>query len=140
MKIQKNWHQKHKDNLSFGNRLADSVASGMGSWKFIIIQTILVFLWMVLNVIGFISHWDVYPFILLNLVFSTQAAYAAPIIMMAQNRQNERDRMHAESDYQTNIDAKLEIEALTKKLDALDVEKLDKIIKILEEMKAIPNK
>ncbi|NVN96243.1 MAG: DUF1003 domain-containing protein [Bacteroidetes bacterium] len=140
MKIQKNWHQKHKDNLSFGNRLADSVASGMGSWKFIIIQTILVFLWMVLNVIGFISHWDVYPFILLNLVFSTQAAYAAPIIMMAQNRQNERDRMHAESDYQTNIDAKLEIEALTKKLDALDVEKLDKIIKILEEMKTIPLK
>ena len=98
MKIQKNWHQKHTDNLSFGNRLADSVAAGMGSWKFIIIQTILVFLWMILNVIGFMYHWDVYPFILLNLVFSTQAAYAAPIIMMAQNRQNERDRMHAESD------------------------------------------
>ena len=53
-----------------------------------------------------------YPFILLNLLFSTQAAYAAPIIMMAQNRQNERDREHAEADYQTNIDAKLEIEAL----------------------------
>jgi len=135
MKNQKNWHQKHIENSSFGNRLADYVAAGMGSWKFIIIQTILVFLWMGLNVIGFISHWDVYPFILLNLLFSTQAAYAAPIIMMAQNRQNERDRMHAESDYQTNKDAKLEIEALAKKLDALDVEKLDKIIKMLDEIK-----
>ncbi|MFZ4398711.1 MAG: DUF1003 domain-containing protein [Bacteroidales bacterium] len=140
MKNQKNWHQKHIENSSFGNRLADYVAAGMGSWKFIIIQTILVCLWMGLNVIGFISHWDVYPFILLNLVFSTQAAYAAPIIMMAQNRQNERDRMHAESDYQTNKDAKLEIEALTQKLDALDVEKLDKIIKMLDEMKSDPVK
>ena len=136
MKIQKNWHKEHIDSLSFGNRLADSVAAGMGSWKFIVIQTILVILWMGLNAIGFMYHWDVYPFILLNLVFSTQAAYAAPIIMMAQNRQSERDRMHAESDYQTNIDAKLEIEALTKKLDALDVEKLDKIIMMLEDMKS----
>ena len=87
-----------------------------------------------LNVVGFVSHWDVYPFILLNLLFSTQAAYAAPIIMMAQNRQNERDRMHAEADYQTNIDAKLEIEALTIKLNKLEVDKLDKIIAMLEEM------
>ncbi len=137
MKNHKNWHEKHSETLTFGNRLADSVAAGMGSWSFIIIQTILVILWMGLNVFGFIAHWDVYPFILLNLVFSTQAAYAAPIIMMAQNRQNERDRMHAESDYQTNVDAKLEIEDLAKKLDILDVEKLDKIIKLLEGIKKI---
>ena len=64
------------------------------------------------NFVGFVFHWDVYPFILLNLLFSTQAAYAAPIIMMSQNRQNGRDRIHAEEDYQTNIDAKREIEAL----------------------------
>ncbi len=75
---------------------------------------------------------------MLNLVFSTQAAYAAPIIMMAQNRQNERDRIHAEADYQTNIDAKLEIEALSKKLNMLEVEKLDKIIKLLAEWKKDP--
>jgi uncharacterized membrane protein len=81
-------------------------------------------------------HWDVYPFILLNLVFSTQAAYAAPIIMMSQNRQSERDRIQAQSDYQTNVDAKLEIEALTIKLDKIETEKLDKIIEMLEEMRS----
>ena len=73
----------------------------MGSWSFIIIQTFLVAIWMALNLVGYVYHWDVYPFILLNLVFSTQAAYAAPIIMMAQNRQNDRDRVQAKADYQT---------------------------------------
>jgi uncharacterized membrane protein len=135
MTTTKTWHAKHRESLGFGQRLADKVANGMGSWSFIIIQSILVVLWMGLNVIGFISHWDVYPFILLNLLFSTQAAYAAPIIMMAQNRQNERDRAHAEEDYQTNIDAKLEIEALQKHLTSIEIEKLDKIIQMLEEMK-----
>ena len=135
MKTPINWHKKHTAKLSFGNRLADAVANGMGSWKFIILQTVLVVLWMFLNVIGYAYHWDVYPFILLNLLFSTQAAYAAPIIMMAQNRQNERDREHAEADYQTNIDAKLEIEALTLKLNSIEVDKLDKIIILLQELK-----
>ncbi|NDP26830.1 MAG: DUF1003 domain-containing protein [Flavobacterium sp.] len=131
----KTWHEKHVAALSFGSRVADNVAKGMGSWKFIIIQTILVVLWMGLNVVGFMYHWDIYPFILLNLLFSTQAAYAAPIIMMSQNRQNERDRIQAQADYQTNIDAKQEIETLTLILNKLDVEKLDKIISMLEEMK-----
>lgn len=135
IKMDKNWHDQHRETLSFGSRVADKVASGMGSWRFIIIQTIIVIIWMVLNFVAFISHWDPYPFILLNLLFSTQAAYAAPIIMMAQNRQNERDRIQAQADYQTNIDAKLEIEALTLKLNQLEVEKLDKIITMLEEMK-----
>jgi len=99
-----------------------------------------VLVWMTLNLIGFMYHWDVYPFILLNLLFSTQAAYAAPIIMMSQNRQNERDRMHAEADYKTNLDAKEEIEALSIFLKTLEVEKLDKIIAMLEEMKKTPNK
>jgi uncharacterized membrane protein len=135
MENKKNWHQKHRETLSFGSRLADSVAKSMGSWSFIIIQTILVILWMGLNLIGWVYHWDVYPFILLNLVFSTQAAYAAPIIMMSQNRQNDRDRVQAQADYQTNIDAKLEIEALAIKLKSLEVDKLDRIIKMLEQMK-----
>jgi uncharacterized membrane protein len=135
--IQKNWHEQHNETLGVGDRLADSVANGMGSWRFIIIQTVLVLLWMGLNLVGYMYHWDVYPFILLNLVFSTQAAYAAPIIMMAQNRQNDRDRMQAQADYQTNVDAKLEIEALAIKLNTLEVDKLDKIIRMLEEMKQI---
>jgi uncharacterized membrane protein len=136
MKNNKTWHDKHIETLSFGSRLADSVAKGMGSWKFIIIQSVFVIVWMGLNLVGYMYHWDVYPFILLNLVFSTQAAYAAPIIMMSQNRQSERDRIQAQSDYQTNIDAKLEIEALTIKLDKIETEKLDKIIEMLEEMRS----
>jgi uncharacterized membrane protein len=90
---------------------------------------------MVLNVIGFMYHWDVYPFILLNLIFSTQAAYAAPIIMMSQNRQNKRDREQAENDYKTNLDAKVEIEELQKQISKLETEKLDKIMEMLLEMK-----
>jgi uncharacterized membrane protein len=130
-----NWHEKHIEALGFGGRLADSVAKGMGSWRFIIFQTFFVILWMSLNLVGYFYHWDVYPFILLNLVFSTQAAYAAPIIMMSQNRQSERDRLQAQADYKTNIEAKQEIEALTIMLNRLEVEKLDKIIAMLEEMK-----
>ena len=128
----KNWHDKHHETLSFGNHLADTVAKGMGSWRFIIIQTVLVILWMGLNIVGFMAHWDVYPFILLNLLFSTQAAYAAPIIMMSQNRQSDRDRVQAQADYQTNIDAKHEIEALAILLKSIEVEKLDKIIEMLK--------
>ena len=135
MKTVTTWHEKHKEQLTIGNRLADAVANGMGSWRFIIIQTILVILWMTLNIVGFCYHWDIYPFILLNLLFSTQAAYAAPIIMMSQNRQSERDREQALADYQTNVEAKKEIEALQKHLAKIEIEKLDKIILMLEEMK-----
>lgn len=130
-----NWHKEHAGERTFGERLADSVAQGMGSWTFIIIQSMIVITWMILNIIAFVSHWDVYPFILLNLVFSTQAAYAAPIIMMSQNRSADRDRRHAEADYKTNTDAKKEIEALSIALNKIDVEKLDKIIQILTEKK-----
>jgi len=132
MEHTKTWHEKHKSESSFGQHLADTVASGMGSWRFIIIQTVIVAVWMIANVIGFIYHWDVYPYILLNLVFSTQAAYAAPIIMMAQNRQNERDRHHAEQDFKTNVEAKKEIEQLLEKLNSIEIDKLDKIIALLE--------
>ncbi|MFI5212478.1 MAG: DUF1003 domain-containing protein [Candidatus Saccharimonadales bacterium] len=111
-----NWHTKHKDESSIGERMADSVASGMGSWRFIIIQTIVVIIWMVLNTVGFINHWDIYPFILLNLVFSTQAAYAAPIIMMAQNRAADRDRVQAQNDYETNMEAEHRIELLQQQI------------------------
>ncbi len=135
MENRKNWHTEHIDVSTFGQKLADTVATGMGSWRFIIIQTIIVLVWMSLNILGFVKHWDAYPFILLNLLFSTQAAYAAPIIMMAQNRQSDRDRAQAQADYDTNVNAKLEIEALQKHLSLIETEKLDKIILMLEEMK-----
>ena len=126
------WHKKHEDALTFGEKMADGVAKWMGSWKFIVLQTCFVALWMTLNVIGIIREWDPYPFILLNLLFSTQAAYAAPIIMMAQNRDVERDRVHAEQDYETNRKAKIEIEDLQKRLSRIENEKLDKIMEALE--------
>jgi len=134
MDHKKTWHDHHNDSLKFGQRLADSVAKGMGSWSFIIWQTAIVIIWMAANVVGFIYHWDVYPYILLNLVFSTQAAYAAPIIMMAQNRQNERDRAQADADYKTNCEAKKEIEELLERLNSIEIDKLDKILAIVEKM------
>lgn len=129
------WHDVHMQSLSYGQRVADKVAKIMGSWAFIISQTVFVLIWMALNFIGFMHHWDAYPFILLNLLFSTQAAYAAPIIMMSQNRQGERDRIQAQKDYQTNTDAKREIEELQILLKSIEVDKLDKIIEMLKEMK-----
>ena len=135
MKNKSTWHEKHVEVSTLGQRLADTVAYGMGSWRFIIIQTIVVVAWMAINFIGFLRHWDPYPFILLNLLFSLQAAYAAPIIMMSQNRQNDRDREQAKADYQTNVEAKLEIEALQQQLSNIEVQKLDKIIEILNEVR-----
>mgnify|MGYP003418420859 FL=1 len=130
-----NWHKKHVETLDFGGRLADFVAKGMGSWKFIIFQSVFVILWMGINVVGYFYHWDAYPFILLNLLFSTQAAYAAPIIMMSQNMLCVRDRLQAQADYQLNIEAKQEIEYLATVLSRLETEKLDKIIAMLEDLK-----
>jgi uncharacterized membrane protein len=130
--IEKTWHQKHSESLAVGQRLADGLAHFMGSWKFIIIQTLIIILWITSNIVAYVYHWDPYPFILLNLLFSTQAVYAAPIIMMAQNRQNQRDRFQATEDYHTNLKAKKEIEELQKALVRIENDKLDKIIKILQ--------
>jgi uncharacterized membrane protein len=132
--LKKNWYQRHIASSDFGQRLADSVATGMGSWRFIIIQTIIVAVWMILNVVAYVGHWDPYPYILLNLLFSTQAAYAAPIIMMAQNRQSDRDRAQADEDFRTNVEAKKEIEELQLQLSSIEVEKLDKILALLEKI------
>ena len=91
----------------------------MGSWRFIIIQSVILLLWIVLNITAYIEHWDPYPFILLNLALSFQAAYAAPFIMMSQNRQQDIDRLAAKTDYQINVKAELEIELLHQKIDNL---------------------
>jgi uncharacterized membrane protein len=105
--------------LTIGQRIADTVAATMGSWTFIIVQSFLLMLWVALNVTAYVQRWDPYPFILLNLALSFQAAYAAPFIMMSQNRQQDIDRKSAETDYQINIKAELEIELLHQKLDQL---------------------
>lgn len=114
------WHQVHGDDRTTGQRLADSTARVLGSWSFIIGQTVLVLVWITLNITAVIRRWDPYPFILLNLMFSVQAAYAAPIIMMSQNRQAERDRFQAESDFETNVKAEVEIEDLQAHLHSIE--------------------
>lgn len=123
--------------ITRGQRIADTVAATMGSWKFIIIQSTLLFLWVLLNVAAYIQHWDPYPFILLNLALSFQAAYAAPFIMMSQNRQQDIDRKSAQNDYQINIKAELEIELLHQKIDQLremEILSLTQAVKDLTDM------
>ncbi len=118
-----------------GQKISDSVAATVGSWPFIIIQSVILVAWMFLNVTAYIKQWDPYPFILLNLVLSFQAAYAAPFIMMSQNRQAAIDRNDARHDYDINIKAELEIELLHQKMDLLretEIAELIKIIKTLE--------
>jgi uncharacterized membrane protein len=104
------WSAEHAESYTLGQRFADRVAQILGSWQFIIAQTIFVGGWILLNLMGWVRHWDPYPFILLNLLFSTQAAYAAPVIMMSQNRQADRDRYQAGADFETNRKAESEIE------------------------------
>ncbi|HEY0413611.1 MAG TPA: DUF1003 domain-containing protein [Allosphingosinicella sp.] len=120
-----------------GQRIADAVASTMGSWRFIIVQTTLLFFWVVLNVTAWINHWDPYPFILLNLALSFQAAYAAPFIMMSQNRQADVDRQKAEDDYRINIKAELEIELLHQKLDELREREVVSLVQAVERLTAL---
>src|SRR5436853_3238274 len=106
----------------------------MGSWTFIIIQSVILMFWIALNVTAFVQQWDPYPFILLNLALSFQAAYAAPFIMMSQNRQQDIDRKHAESDFQVNIKAELEIELLHQKIDQLRETELLGLTKTVQEL------
>src|SRR5450631_2543340 len=105
--------------LTVGQRIADTVAANMGSWRFIIIQSGILVVWIILNVTTYVQQWDPYPFILLNLALSFQAAYAAPFIMMAQNRQQDIDRQAAATDHSINIKAELEIELLHQKFDQM---------------------
>jgi uncharacterized membrane protein len=98
--------------LTISQRAADWFAAMMGSWKFIIAQSILLGVWALLNAAAWIRHWDPYPFILMNLMLSLQAAYAAPIIMMSQNRQAARDHLEAHNDYVLNKRAEEEIRAI----------------------------
>lgn len=86
----------HHDEATFGEMLADKIASGIGSWTFLMVQTTAVIAWLVLNIYGFVHRWDPFPFILLNLVFSVQAAYTGPVLLLAGNRQAQKDRLTLE--------------------------------------------
>jgi uncharacterized membrane protein len=160
----RNVNAEFAEKSSFGERVADRVAATVGSWPFIIVQSTVLFGWIAFNVYlaamarahpGFLRSWDPYPFILLNLVLSFQAAYTGPVVMMSQNRQAARDRLSAEHDYEINKRAEEEIEVIirqlihedrglsgtARRLDALSgtapaselTERLDRILARLEE-------
>jgi uncharacterized membrane protein len=105
--------------MTAGERLADAVTSRLGSWPFIVVQSLLLLAWIGLNTIAWRQRWDPYPFILLNLALSFQAAFSAPIIMMSQNRQSAKDRRRAEADYAVNLRAELDVSAVHARLDEL---------------------
>ena len=115
-----NVNELFDEQLTFGQHAADWVANTMGSWRFIVIQSVILAVWIMLNIVAWVKHWDPYPFILMNLVLSMQAAYAAPIIMMSQNRQAARDRLEAHNDYLINQKAEEEIRAVLDHLAAQD--------------------
>lgn len=123
------------EQLSVGQRAADWVANTMGSWTFIVVQSIILTGWIVLNVVAWIQHWDPYPFILMNLVLSMQAAYAAPIIMMSQNRQAARDRLEAHHDFLINQKAEEEIRVIIDHLEAQD-RAIEAIYQLVQELHA----
>lgn len=108
------------EQTTTGERAADAIARTVGSWPFIITQSLLLAFWVVLNVTAWLRHWDPYPFILMNLLLSLQAAYTAPMIMMSQNRQAARDRLEAHNDYLINLKAEEEIRAIFDHLAAQD--------------------
>ena len=120
------------ERMTMGQKIADGVASVMGSWKFIITQAMIMVIWIMLNLVGWFYHWDLYPFVLLNLAMSAQAAFATPLIMMSQNRQSAKDRLMAESDYYCNVKGEVEVRNIMDHLDHQDTV----IFQILERMDA----
>lgn len=118
--VSRNVNEVEEERLTVGQRVADKVADTIGSWPFIIIQTIILITWIIFNLAAWINHWDPYPFILLNLMLSFQAAYSGPVIMMSQNRQSAKDRLAAEIDHQVNTKAEFEIGLLVRRLDELE--------------------
>jgi uncharacterized membrane protein len=106
------------DADAFG-RMSEAIARFLGTGRFLAGQTVLVLAWIALNTVGFIRHWDPYPFILLNLAFSTQAAYAAPLILLAQNRQDDRDRANIERDREVATRTQADTEFLARELAAV---------------------
>ena len=131
----KNVNEIIDERRTTGQRAADKIASVMGSWKFLIIQSIILLLWIAVNITAYINHWDPYPFILLNLFLSLQAAYTAPVIMMSQNRQAERDRLEAHNDFNVNVKAEEEVRLIIEHLESQN-KALQEIERQLNEIKA----
>jgi len=120
--VSRNVNEVEEERMTWGQRIADKVADTIGSWPFIITQTVILISWIMLNVtLRPDQRWDIYPFILLNLALSFQAAYSGPVIMMSQNRQAAKDRLAAEIDHQVNAKAELEINNLLRHMSELEL-------------------
>lgn len=118
--LSENINDEYEQSLTVGDRISDKMAEFGGSWRFIIYFAVFLFAWIAINSAFLLWHpFDPYPFILLNLILSLLAAIQAPIIMMSQNRQEDRDRMRAENDYQVNLKAEMEVRIINEKLDHL---------------------
>lgn len=131
--LSENIQDEIESDVSIGEKLADQVASFGGSWTFILVFFSFIVVWICVNIWFLsISPFDPYPFILLNLILSCLAAIQAPIIMMSQNRQEQKDRIRAEHDYKINLKAELEIKLLSEKIDHLLVNQNKKLLEIQE--------
>ncbi len=140
-KVSENTSKPAKEEYSFGQRAADKIAKFAGSWGFIFSFVAVLVLWMVINVLMASNAFDAYPFILLNLVLSCVAAIQAPLIMMSQNRQEEKDRRRAENDYKVNLKTEIMIEDMHNKLNRIlsQQEKILAYIKAQEEKEESKN-
>ena len=129
-----NWHKKAKANLTIGQRAADAMRNGMGSWAFVLIFVLFLAIWAYLNSASGWHHWDKYPFILLNLFLSMLAALQGAILLIAAKRQDAIAAAMAQADYETNVRAKKEIELLM----AINQEQLELIKQLRAELVKAP--
>ena len=127
--VSKNMNVAYDGEMTFGERLADHVASFGGSWKFIILFGVILAVWVLLNLLLARAAFDPYPFIFLNLMLSMLAALQAPVIMMSQNRQSAKDRLDAGHDYEVNLKSEIEIMALHDKLDQMRTQELEALVR-----------
>lgn len=128
------------EELSFGDVVADRLTREIGSWRFIGIYLVLLLVWMGVNTLAWVRHWDPYPFIFLNLVLSFQGAFAAPVILMSQNRQEERDRLEEQRDHAINLQAEREVADIQARLEDLGRASLEAITALRQEQAATNEK
>jgi uncharacterized membrane protein len=136
LSVARNTNVEHEDTMTFGEKLADKVASFGGSWTFLIIFASVLVAWVALNSLLLVQAFDPYPYILLNLFLSMLASIQAPIIMMSQNRHAAKDRINAAHDYEVNLKAEIEIMALHEKLDEMRNKDIAELLKHLVPGKA----
>jgi uncharacterized membrane protein len=133
--ISRDPHAEADKAMTFGDRLADQVASFGGSWKFLILFAVFIAAWVLLNSVMLVGGFDPYPYILLNLFMSMLASIQAPVIMMSQNRLAVKDRLAAAHDYEVNLKAEIEIMALHEKLDEMRAKDLAELLRQLKDGK-----